>query len=268
MKKFLPILLLAVLSCELEEAPEFGRVGNEVRFSGWTWDVKAGPAQQGPGPNFFSERTEDIFLDGNGYLHMRIAEHEGTWFSTELVSRDTVGFGRYRWVVEGDFENIPNNTVLGLFTWNTQSFFEEANSEVDIEFAKWFDPANKSLHMSVQPVNFGPYYPERSFAAPTQDGDLIGVSTHEFVWTDSLITWTSWAGEGTSGRVIAQWQFDSISNPARVKNEGGQASRPVRIPKPLNNTNVRMNYWMLGGIPPSDGREHEVIIRSFYYEAF
>lgn len=174
-------LLLAVTSCEIEEAPPYGRVGNEVRFSGWDWYVKTGPAPLGPGPNLFSDRAEDIFIDGQGYLHMRIAENDGSWYSTEVVSYDTVGYGEYTWVISGDYENIPNNTVLGLFTWNTEGFFEEANSEVDIEFAKWNDPNAKTLHTSVQPVNFGPYYPERTYEHNTEDGDLIGVSTHQYL---------------------------------------------------------------------------------------
>ena len=195
---------------------------------------------------------------------MRIAENDGTWYSTEVVSYDTVGYGEYTWVISGDYENIPNNTVLGLFTWNTESFFEEANSEVDIEFAKWNDPNAKTLHTSVQPVNFGPYYPERTYEHNTEDGDLIGVSTHQFTWTDSLITWRSWKGNGSGGEQIAYWEF-SDTNQARVKNEGGNASQPVVIPAPLKNTNVRMNFWMLGGIPPSDGQEHEVVIQKFSY---
>jgi hypothetical protein len=258
-----PVFLLT-WACELEEAPDYGRAGNEVRFSGWIWDVKSGSQIQGPGPNYFSDEPEDIFIDGQGYLHMRIAEHDGRWYSTEIVSRDTVGYGEYTWVISGNFEDIPNNTVLGLFTWNTESFMEEGNSEVDIELAKWADDDNQSLHFSVQPVNFGPYYPERTYMAPTNDGDLIGVSTHMFSWTDSLITWRSWKGVGTGGEQIASWEF-SDTNQARVKNENGLTSDSIVIPRPLNHTNVRINYWMLFGSPPADGQEHEVVIQSFNY---
>lgn len=121
-----------------------------------------------------------------------------------------------------------------------------------------------TLNYAVQPVNFGPYYPERVRGVATYPGDLIGVTTHEFVWRDTLIEWTSWAGEGTGGRVIGKWKFNS-NNPARIKNEGGQQSVPIVIPAPENNTRTRMNYWLLGGAAPSDGKEHEVVIRSFTY---
>lgn len=271
---FQPLLSLLVVglvvltgACEIEDPPPYGRVGDQVRFSGYDWYVKTGPSLLGPGPNLFSNRPEDVFIDAQGFLHLRIAEHDGVWYSTEVVGLDTVGYGVYTWVISGDYENIPENTVLGLFTWNTESFQEEANSEVDIELAKWTDPAAKSLHMSVQPVNFDPFYPERTHEADTEAGDLIGVTTHQFSWTDSLIVWKSWKGERTGGELIAEWSFDD-TNPARVKNENGLASRPIVIPAPMNNTNVRMNHWMLFGIPPADGQEHEAVIRSFRYEPY
>lgn len=130
-------ILVLSQSCALERAPDFGRVGNVVRFSGKVWDVKTSAGTVGPGPNYFSGRAEDLFIDGKGYLHLRIAEHDGRWYSTELVGRDTCGYGTYRWVIEGDLQNIANNTVVGLFSWNDSSFLTQANSEVDIEFSKW-----------------------------------------------------------------------------------------------------------------------------------
>lgn len=262
----LPVIFSLSLACEIEDGPDFGRVGDDVRFSGWEWYVKSSPSLQGPGPNLFSDRPEDIFIDGNGYLHMRIAEYNGSWYSTEVVSYDTVGYGEYTWVVSGDYENIPENIVVRLFTWNTESFAEEANSEVDIEFAKWNNPDAKTLHTSVQPVNRSDtnYHAYRTHEHDTDPGDLVGVTTHQFIWTDSLITWRSWKGNGTGGQEIAFWEF-SDTNRAVPKVENGLASRPIVIPAPLNNTNVRMNFWMLGGIPPSDGQIQELVIRNFDY---
>ena len=267
-KKFLVLLVFAFTACELEEAPDFGRVGDTVRFSGYDWYVKYSNGPVGPGPNLFSRLNEDVFLDVRGYLHMRIADHNGSWYSSEIVGLDTVGYGIYTFVMDGDLENIPENVVVGLFSWNTESFQEEANSEVDIEFAKWNDAStNQTLHYSVQPVNFGPPYPERSHQANTQPSDLIGVTTHQFIWTDSLITWTSWRGEGTTGRQIANWSFNT-SNPPRIKNEGPNSSNPIVIPGPAESTNARINFWLLGGIPPSDGQVQEIVIRSYNYEGF
>lgn len=273
MKKilFIGMLLLIITSCK-QSAPEdvLGRDGDVVYFSGYTWDVKINEFAVGPGPNYFSGFYEDVFVDENGYLHMRIAEHNDKWYSTEVVGRDTLGYGTYTWVLQSDLENIPENITVGLFTWDNESFFTQANSEVDIEFSKWGDAdLATTLHYSVQPVAFGPTYPERSFNAPTLPGDLIGVTTHTFTWTDTLITWASYKGDKIDPlQQTAYWSFD-LDNPPRVKNENGNSSDPIVIPAPGEATNARINFWILPWISPepTDGLEQEIVVRSFEYTA-
>lgn len=272
MKKYLLCLpiLFAIAGCQQSDPEDvLGRIGDVVYFSGYEWDVKIYEnAQQGPGPNWFSGLYEDVWVDEKGYLHMSISNRDGRWWASEVVGRDNIGYGTYTWVVQGDLENIPENIVLGLFSWDNNSFQEAANSEVDIEFAKWGDTAtNKTLHYSVQPVSFGPVYPERTYAAETPAGSLIGVSTHSFLWTDTIIIWKSYTGEGINpNNQIAEWSF-TLDNPARVKNENGLSSDPVIIPGPGATTNARINFWIMPWISPAptDQSEHEVVIRSFTY---
>jgi hypothetical protein len=165
---------------------------------------------------------------------------------------------------------FASNVVLGLFTWDNNTFFNQANSEVDIEFSKWGNESSTTpLTYSVQPVNFGPYYDERSEYAAMDPSALVGVTTHVFEWTDTLITWYSYPGDYDSGLpIFSSWSFD-LSNPARIKYEGGQQSVPIIIPAPGNTTNARMNFWTLPhvAIGPSNGLPHEIIIRDFHYEA-
>lgn len=262
----------ALLSGCRQSDPEdvLDRIGDVVYFSGYAWDVKISDnVLLGPGPNYFSGYYEDVFVDDQGYLHMRIAEHGGKWYSSEVVSQMAMGYGTYTFVVQGDLENIPENITLGLFTWDNNTFFEEANSEVDIEFSKWGDTAlDNTLHYSVQPVNFGPYYPERTHNPDTETGDLVGVSTHLFTWTDTLITWNSYRGDSEDpADLIATWRFD-LDNPARVKNENGNSSEPIVIPAPGATTNARINFWLLPWVStiPTDGLEQEVVIRRFDYQ--
>lgn len=273
MKKVFGIIIAGIFfSGCMQSDPEdvLGRVGDVVTFSGYVWDVKYNEYQVGPGPNFFSRFYEDVFVDDNGYLHMRIAEHNGKWYSSEIVGRDTLGYGKYTWVMQADLENIPENITVGLFTWDNESFYTAANSEVDIEFSKWGDPElATTLHYSVQPVAFGPTYPERTHNAITEPGDLIGVTTHVFTWTDTLIEWRSYKGDSTDPlNETAYWSFD-LDNPARVKNEGGNSSVPIVIPAPGPNTNARINFWLLPWIDtkPTDGLEQEIVVRRFEYVA-
>jgi hypothetical protein len=266
------ILFWVLTACELETRPApLGRSGDQLAFSGRTWTVKGGPQQFGPGPNYFSKDIYSAFVDSNGYLHLNIRKlDDGRWYCSEVISNDVMGYGRYVWVVASDMVNIPINTVLGLFTWDDNTFRVQANSEVDIEFSRWGVPTEqKTLHMSVQPVWFGPFKPERTrgFQMPAAAANMH--TTHEFIWTDSLITWKSWLGDNLSVAPFASWEFNS-NNPARVKEEGGLVSLPIVIPAPGNTTNARINLWLVSdqATGPSTGRDYEVVIRSFEYFPF
>lgn len=248
---------------------EFGRVGDSIRFSGYDWTVKVYEnSTQGPGPNYFSGNERDIYIDENGYLHMKIVKRGEKWMSTEVVADEFTGYGTYRFTIEGNMDALVENVVLGLFTWDNNSFQEQANSEVDIEFSRWGEKSvPRTLQYGVQPINFGPYFPERSYKPVYPEGTVDGVSTHEFTWEKDKITWRSYSGDSSDPEnKFGEWTFDS-TNPARVKNEGGRSSNPIVIPAPGSTTSARINFWILTGInpAPADGQELEVIVRKFEY---
>lgn len=265
------IISLALLStsCEQSEAPESVRLGDSLTFSGYLWTIKHSESPLGPGPNPFSRGEDDVYVDGEGRLHLKIVQRNNVWYSTEVVSDEVMGYGTYKWTITGDMKNIASNAVLGLFTWDTENFETQANSEVDVEFAYWGNDSTEeaTLQYSVQPVAFGPYYPERT-NRPKINGDLlIGTTTHEFTWTKDLISWRSYKGTiSDPGEEFASWSFDT-NNPARIKYEGGAQSLPVVIPEPGEHTNARMNFWLASHIEafPTNRMEHEVIIDAFEY---
>ncbi len=253
--------------CEQSDPNFNNREGDVLEFSGRYWDIKKSSGLVGPGPNLFSNHPNDVFIDDNGYLHLTVTFRENAWQCTEVVSQDTMGYGTYVWTIEGNPVNIDPNIILGLFTWDNNTFQEQANSEVDIEFAKWGDDEEEyTLQYGVQPIFFGPYNEERVFKPEEPNSNWIGVSTHAFTWTDTLITWESWAGDQYgNGEPDASWTFD-LDNPARIKYEGGNQSDPIIIPAPGNTTNARMNLWLLEGPAGPDNQvRHEMIIRKFDY---
>lgn len=270
MKKFLYIsffFAFLLTSCEQSD-PEFNnRNGDILQFAGRNWVIKHGSVLFGPGPNYFSNHPDDIWIDQDGYLHLTISERDEIWYATEVVSEDTMGYGTYVWTVQGDLKNLDPSAVLGLFTWDNNTFQEEANSEVDIEFAKWGEAdMDTTLQYGVQPIAFGPYNAERVNKPKISSDNWIGVSTHAFTWTDTLIYWESYLGDQfRNGPPAASWSFD-LSNPPKIKYENGNQSNPVIIPAPGNTTNARMNLWLLTGPEgPSMARRQEVIIRDFKY---
>ncbi len=273
MRKIIGLVIICfAIACKQSDPQDvLPREGDVLTFAGRKWDIKSSSTFVGPGPNLFSRRYNDVWVDENGYLHLSIVNHDGAWYSTEVISQDTMGYGKYAWTVQCDPMRFASNVVLGLFTWDNNTFFTEANSEVDIELSKWgSDTMQSPLTYSVQPVFFGPYNDERSEYALIDTSLHRGVSTHVFEWTDTLITWYSYKGDIDSNQPIyASWSFD-LNNPAKIKYEGPYQSQPIVIPAPGNTTNARMNLWTLAHIAagPEDERFHEVIIRDFEYTPF
>lgn len=264
-------LLTCVMACEQPD-PKFGtRTGDSLFFADRYWEIKKYETSlMGPGPNYFSTDPSHVWVDSKGRLHMTISNKDGRWFASEVVSTDTMGYGTYTFTVLGDLVNIPENITLGLFTWDNNTFLEDGNSEVDIEFSKWGDTAsNQTLHYAVQPVAFGPVFEERMENAEVEDFNVFnGTSTHQFTWAPDKIVWNSYrGGEVDEEQRIATWEFDD-DNPARIKYENGVESKPIVIPKPGRTTNTRINFWVQTWINmgPSDGKEYEVMVTDFEYK--
>jgi hypothetical protein len=44
----------------------------------------------------------NISIDADGYLHLRIIRQDEKWTASELFTTETLGFGTYQWIVEGN----------------------------------------------------------------------------------------------------------------------------------------------------------------------
>ncbi|MFM9052504.1 MAG: hypothetical protein ACKOKF_09375 [Bacteroidota bacterium] len=272
-KRYTPswiILLLAVfLGCEQSDPPSLDPETGDFYFSGYYWNIKAsGTSMMGPGPNFFGGTSENVWLDQDSMLHLRITKRNNRWYCGEVISAKEFGYGTYIFTVDGRLDTMNERAVFGLFTWNDYSFQEQANSEVDVEFARWGN-ANDSqlLTYSVQPVWFDNPAPflERTRRPGIPVTSLRTPTTHVFKWTPDTVFWYSCAGESFPGnQLLASWKYDK-SNIPRAKIEGGRVSNPIIIPAPFNTTNVRFNLWLLSGIGPASNRETEVVIKRFEF---
>ncbi|MBY0423998.1 MAG: hypothetical protein K2Q22_00040 [Cytophagales bacterium] len=272
MIKFFSYILVAcvlagVFSCS-QEAPE--ALVSKLRFSGYQWTVKASEAKTDPGMNYWSNRASDVYVDSDGALHLKIVKRFSKWYSTEIISDSSFGYGTYTFYLKGDYTTMDPKVVLGFFTWNDTSFVSQVNSEVDIEFSKFGNASLPStLQYSVQPVDNG-NYTER-YNRPTGTFDYSNGSTHSFTWTSNLVTWRSYAGFGTSSTPVYSWSFNT-SNPARRKYYSDLIySRPIVVPQNVPGTGVRINFWTVEDpitkeIGPSDGIEKEVIVTKFEFK--
>ncbi|MFB3076754.1 MAG: fibronectin type III domain-containing protein, partial [Lysobacterales bacterium] len=214
-------------------------VPRSIQFSGRAWMVKASGSPVGPGPNYFSDTADDVWVDGSGYLHLRIAVSDGNWHSSEVITDDVLGYGTYTFTLGSRIDLLDRNIVVGLFTWD--SFAPEFNyREIDIEFARWGDPSTDNSQYVVQPWD----NPGNTFRWETT---LTGNdSTHAFTWRPDQLEFSSHQGSPPAA-VIQSWTYNGPDVP----------------PEGTTSGNARINFWLFGGSAPFDGQEAELVIKSF-----
>ena len=270
---FLTVILFALVlqACKQSDPPAVPSADEtgDLFFSGYYWNYKnSNETLVGPGPNKFSNSPNNIWLDADNNLHLKITKVNNSWYCSELISSKAFSYGTYIFTTASDLTLLNEKEIFGLFSWSNYSFQTQANSEVDIEFSRWNIATDTSLlTCSVQPVWFdnpAPYL-ERTKKPTMKVSKLKGICTHVFKWTPDIVTWETVEGENyPGGNVLATWSYDK-TNISRSKLEGGKTSNPIVIPAPDDSTNVRFNLWLLNGQGPANGKETEVVIKSFRF---
>ncbi|HPR42502.1 MAG TPA: hypothetical protein PK718_08180 [Candidatus Methanofastidiosa archaeon] len=209
-----------------------------IYFSGMWWDVKTAMNYRvGPQYNLFSNSSEDIWVDESGSLHLTISEHDGQWYSTEIIGDSSVrGYGAYIFCIESKVDELDENAVLGLFTYQNAS--DDYHKEKDIEFA---DLGNDNIEFVVQP----------SCIKEWKFNQVSEVSTHIILWLPEKIVFISLEQTEddfyTLNDIKAIWVY-----------EGDYLHEP-------GNERVHMNLYLRANTIPTDGERVEVVIRSFEF---
>lgn len=238
----LTMLLFTSLIMPLEAVDE-STVTKEMVFGGQTWRVKASVGPIAPGPNYWSNSTRSVWMDDQG-IHLTVLKRQDIWYSTEIFTRNPLGYGTYLFTVDSDFMNYDPNVVAGFFTWDTQPV--EANRELDIEFASWGIEGNMKGQYVVQPFSS----PDRlKLFDPNMQGTY---STHRIIWQSDKLQFTSWHGivdplqEHAADNLMADWVFDG-----EIPSEG--------------RARFRINLWLFQGRPPAGDTNHHLVIKSFSF---
>ena len=229
---FIPVLLISPIY-QVDSEVESSAINETIMFSGYEWNVKnSAGALWGPGPNFFNDSIQNVWVDSNGSLHLRITHGIclDQWFCAEVYSVESFGYGTYNFTLTPGFENLDKNVVLGLFT-----YLDDLN-EIDIEFAKWGQDTTENGQYVLQP-SWKPNHIER-FEFDLQGEDSI----HGFTWCKNAIDFWSY-----SASYEFKWRYYGSG-----------------IPLP-STEHVNMNLWLMQGLAPSDYLETEVVIKSFEF---
>lgn len=216
-------------------------LAREVHFSGYTWRVKDSESfTVGPGPNYFADDEDKVWVDEKGLLHLTITNQDNRWYATEVIASESFGYGTYTFTLAGRADQMDKNVVLGLFTWD-EAAPEYNYREIDIEFGTWGEEAGLNAQYVVQPWDSpGNRY---RFDAQLQEGR----STHGFAWQPDRVQFTS---TDNDGNITESWVYTGTSIP------------------PAGSENPRINLWLLAGVPPSNGDEVEIVIEAFSFTPF
>ena len=213
-----------------------------INFAGHSWSVKN--EYQGPGPNYFSDANDVVWVDSNDHLHMNIKNKYGYWFCSEIINDLSFGYGTYIYTLKSRVDLIDLNAILGLFTWDT--FAPDNNyTEIDFEFGRWQVPANDNSQYVIQPWNTpgNRHRFDIDYSGPTE------TTTHTMTWRASGIYFTSYYGEFALApppeNVIKSWLYTGGDNPTPT------------------NENARINYWLISGLAPVINQDHEFILSDF-----
>ena len=193
--------------------------------------MRADGQRSGPGPNVFSASSDNVWVDPQGRLHLRITRVAGRWECAEVVGAASLGYGTYTWTLDSRVDDIDPQAVLGLFTWSDAPAF--AHREIDIEFSRWGWPSSTTNAQYVVQPHRAPGH----LRAVTQPA--AGTSRHSFTWAPGSVAFTSSTGQPAS------WLYSAADVP------------------PPGSERPRMNLWLLDGRAPTDRTSVEVVIRSF-----
>ncbi|MCH7227940.1 glycoside hydrolase family 16 protein [Haloferula sp. A504] len=219
---------------------------NAFHWCGYDWDVKnSGGYLFGPGPNRFTDSTDNVWVDATGRLHLRITFRDGQWLCPEVVSSRAFGYGSYRFFLDSAVDDLDPNVVLGLFTYDHDPTTTGGHREIDVEFSRWGNAADSTnAQFVVQPYILSGNLTRWSVPATAP-------TTHSFTWSAGRVDYVShngtFAPPPASIPQIATWSNTSAS-----------------VPTP-GDERVRMNLWLFNGTSPSDGQEVEVVISRFAF---
>lgn len=176
-RKFLPFCLLSlyfmvntVSASEIRS--EFDYYGGDtLEFSGYTWAVKESfDKHTGPGRNYFSGSKENVWVDEDGKLHLKLRYKNDRWYCSEVQMLKSLGYGKYVFFIDRLPQPLDKDVVIGLFMYDhtdTSNF----HKEIDIEFSKWGKDVDLNTQYVIQP------YEEKAFRF---DSDLNRPTRHEF----------------------------------------------------------------------------------------
>lgn len=214
-------------------------VGRSFDWSGYDWQVRpaTGDDVKFPGPNYWSDANESVWVDSQGRLHLSVKYYEGNWYCSEVYTQRSLGYGTYIFRLSGPMEQLDKNMVIGLYT-----YLDDEN-EIDIEFTKWGQDRRTLFEQYTVQPHHHPGNVSRQDHVPRSNK-----TTHLFRWDEDRIVFESYDGHDIDGRSpYRTWTYTGSDIPRAA------AER------------LHMNLWLFRGHWPSDLKACELIVDRFEF---
>jgi len=206
----------------------------KILFSNFEWAIKrTDNTKIGPGPNYFSDNKDDVFVDDEG-LHLHTRADKNRSFSTEVYLEQGLGFGEYSFKVSSRLDNLDPHAIFGAF------LYKDDQNEIDIEYGQALAGKSKGQYV-IQPWDIKGNV-ERFKIAPHKD------TTHSILWTPEFVTFKSWQGHEdnpSKETLIHEWKYNNKS----IEDSNG--------------AKMIFNLWLYKGKKPK--KLDEIIIKSFVF---
>ena len=218
-----------------------------LSFCGYDWLVKSSVDSKtgtlAPGNNYFSDSFDNVWVDKNGWLHLKITHKKGKWYCAEVILTKALGYKKYIFHIIGRVDQFQQNVVGGLFTYLDG---KDNGEEIDIEFSKWggVNIDNPTLY-GVQPTDSIGNVKRFNL---NLSGDN---TTHLFDWQPGKVDFASYHGHYNTppdpGYIINQWSYSGKDVPVDPRGK------------------MHINLWLFkrNEIKHSEKVEAEMVIRSF-----
>jgi hypothetical protein len=209
-QKLVPLLFLIIVAAVYLSRGAPHQPANSFEWMGRTWTPSNGRIA-----GIVNANPENVSIDSNGYLHLRIVNRDGAYTAAEVFTTDNLGFGTYQWQIEGAIDKFDPTTVLGLFNYGAKAAIGvDAENEIDIEFSQW----NNTCHGCNADFTFYPSTGNKSLG-PMEDNFTYNpngstLTTARFEWSSTKIVATIMSGLqplGTTANVL-----HSYLRPARL----------------------------------------------------
>lgn len=213
-------------------------IDNTIYFSGYKWIVANSPNEKSaPGNNYWSD--ESVWVDAHGHLHLRLTKDTktGKWFCAQVKSENKFGNGLYEFVINGRIDQLDKNVVFGLFNYSGIDYHDE----IDIEFSRWGNEKNESLHYTVYPEENSK---SKTWGSSTELAMSDAYSTHRFKRTKTSVA------------------FESIYDHKGQKTHTQTYLAPHISQKKMP---IYINLWTFKNLPPSNLQEVELIVEKFVF---